>query len=93
MTRVFLTIIVPLLLPSALYVLWAVSVGRAAVADAATEWRAMPWTWLLAAGAILAIMVMVAFVEIGGSREGTYVPPRVENGEVVPGHVEPPAPR
>lgn len=93
MTRLFLTIIVPLLLPTALYVLWAVSVGRAAIAGAAAEWRALPWTWLVIAGVILAIMVLVAVVEIGGAREGTYVPPRVENGEVVPGHVEPPAER
>jgi hypothetical protein len=93
MTRVFLTIIVPLLLPTAAYVLWAMSIGRGQIAGAATEWRGLPWTWLLIAGAILAVLVMVTVVELGGARTGTYVPPRVENGEIVPGHVEPPAER
>jgi hypothetical protein len=91
MTRVFLSIIIPLLLPTALYVLWAVSVGRAEIAGAASEWRALPWAWLLIAGAILAIIGLVAVVEIGSVKEGTYVAPHVENGTIVPGHVEPPA--
>lgn len=91
MTRVFLTIIVPLLLPAALYMLWAVSVGRAQIAGAASEWRALPWTWLLVAGVILAVIALVAVVEFGGVKEGSYVPPHVEHGQIVPGHVEPPA--
>ena len=89
MTRVFLTIVVPLLLPTALYMAWAASVGRAEPAGAASNWRALPWAWLAGAGVILVVIVLVAVVEIGGVREGSYVPPHLENGVVVPGHVEP----
>ena len=89
MTRVVLTIILPLLLPTALYMLWAVSIGRAEATGAEGAWRGLPWTWLLVAGAIFVVIVLVAVVEIGGVREGSYVPPHLRNGEVVPGHVEP----
>ena len=89
MTRIFLTIILPLLLPTALYLVWAASTGRAERAGAAGPWRALPWTWLLIAGAVLVIVVLVVVVQFGGVREGSYVPPHLENGEVVPGHVEP----
>jgi hypothetical protein len=88
-TRVFLTIVVPLLLPTALYMVWAASIGRGELAGAAANWRALPWTWLLIAGALLVVVVLVAVVEIGGVKDGSYIPPHLENGEVVPGHVEP----
>jgi len=88
-TRVFLTIVVPLLLPTALYMVWAASIGRAEMAGTVASWRALPWTWLLIAGAVLVVIVLVAVVQIGGVREGSYVPPHLKNGKVVPGHVEP----
>ena len=91
MTRVLLTIVAPLLLPTALYLLWAASLSRAGMASTASEWRALPWAWLLTAGVILAIIALVAVVEMGGVKEGRYVPPHVENGMIVPGHVTPPA--
>jgi 4-amino-4-deoxy-L-arabinose transferase-like glycosyltransferase len=89
--RVFLTIILPLELPTALYVLWAVSAGRVDMA-AAAPWRELPWTWLGAIGVVLVVAVLAYAVEFGGTKEGTYVPPHLENGHVVPGHVAP-APR
>jgi hypothetical protein len=90
MTREFLTIVLPLLLPTALYLLWAVSVGRAQTADAASMWRGFPWIWLTLAGVALVAVVVALVVQFDDSRTpGTYVPPRVENGEIVPGHVVP----
>lgn len=91
MTRVFLTIGVPLLLPTALYLLWAASMSRAGMASTASEWRALPWAWLLIGGAVLAVIALISVVEIGGVKEGRYVAPHVENGTIVPGHVAPPA--
>ena len=44
MTRVFLTIVLPVLLPSALYLLWAMSVGRAGTDTSAAAWRARGYT-------------------------------------------------
>ncbi len=68
--------------------------GRAALGASGSRARRrngarFPWTWLVAAGVILAALVVIAVVRIGGTRGGTYVPPHVEHGVVVPGHVEP----
>jgi Family of unknown function (DUF6111) len=87
MARAFLTIIVPLLLPTALYALWLASVGRT---DPAVEWRALPWIWLAGAGAVLTLIVFVTVVQTGGTREGSYIPPHLQNGTIVPGRVVPP---
>ena len=89
MTRVLLTIILPLILPTALYVLWVVSAGRAGAASEAAPWRDLPWVWLGVAGAVLVVAMIAAVVEIGGTKDGIYVPPHLGNGDIVPGHVEP----
>ena len=82
MGRVFLTIIVPLLLPTALYVLWRVLVGKRLNVPAA-------WVWLVVAGLALASLTLVAVsVDFGEPKSGQYVPPHVSNGGVVPGHIE-----
>lgn len=83
MGRVFLTIIVPLLLPTALYAAWRVLVGKQINVPAV-------WVWLTVAGLALAsAMLIFISVDFGGSKEGQYVPPHVTpNGTVVPGHIE-----
>jgi len=88
-TRVFLTIILPLVLPTALYDVWMATVGRADGGASASAWRDPPWVWLAGAGIVLAAAVVVAIVQFGSNGEGTYVPPHVENGVIVPGHVVP----
>ena len=49
-----------------------------------------PIFWLLAAGVGL---MLVGLVTLGqwesGGLEGRYVPPRIEDGQIVPGHFEP----
>lgn len=89
MTRVFLTIVLPLMLPTALYVLWTVGAGRFHAAAEPAAWRDLPWVWLALAGLALAFAILAAVVELGGTENGVYVPPHLENGEIVPGHVEP----
>jgi hypothetical protein len=93
MTRVVLTIVVPLLLPTALYLLWLVTAGRAKLARTGSPWHGLPWPWLAVAGVVLTALVLVAVsVGLGGSRQGTYVPPHVEDGRIVPGHIAPGTP-
>ena len=90
MTRVFLTIVLPLMLPTALYVLWTVGAGRFHAAEPGPgPWRELPWLWLALAGTVLALAMLAAVVELGGTKNGVYVPPHLENGAIVPGHVEP----
>jgi hypothetical protein len=97
MLRVFFTIVLPLLLPTALYLLWLRlahwSPGGAPEESGrgdAIRWAALPWVWLAGAGALLlALMLFVVTVHFGTAEPGTYVPPRWENGRIVPGHIEP----
>jgi hypothetical protein len=83
MGRVFLTIIVPLLLPTALYAVWRILVGKQINVPAV-------WVWLAVAGLALAsAMLVFVSVDFGQPKEGQYVPPHVTpNGNVVPGHIE-----
>jgi hypothetical protein len=93
MIRILLTIVLPLLLPTALYLVWLVAARRVEFA-APGPWRALPWPWLLAVGlALAAVVLFVVGTRIGGSPQGVYVPPKYIDGKVVPGHVEPPASR
>jgi Family of unknown function (DUF6111) len=89
MLRVVLTIVLPLLLPTALYLLWISAIG-ATQEGHAIPWTAMPWLWLAGAGAVLlAIVLFVVTVHFGAPQEGVYVPPRWEGDQIVPGHIEP----
>ena len=49
-----------------------------------------PWTVLFASGlALVAASFLIWGITEGAGQQGVYVPPHVENGRVVPGHVEP----
>ena len=101
MFRVISTIVLPLVLPTALYLVWIRFANRApwrsppnspsgSPPGEAVRWAALPWLWLAAAGVLLlAVVLFVVTVGFGTSQPGTYVPPRWEDGRVVPGHIEP----
>lgn len=93
MLRVFLTIVLPLLLPTAIYAAWLMAMqwsAREAVQGEGVRWAALPWVWLAAAGVVLLVLVLVTVeVHFGEPETGTYVPPRYEDGRVVPSHIEP----
>lgn len=83
MGRVLLTIIIPLLLPTALYVGWRLTLGRT---------TAVPPTslWVAAAALVVASLALIlANTDFSRPREGKYIPPHVKDGVVVPGHIEP----
>jgi len=89
MLRELLTLVVPLLLPTLLYLLWLRAV-RWSAADGAVAWQKLPWVWLAATGvALTALVLFVVTVGFGTTRPGIYIPPHVENGRIVPGHIEP----
>ena len=98
MTRVFLTIVVPLLLPTALYLLWLLRVAGRTRAASGLARAALDLAWRRPASC-WPLTVLVVVGRFRRRRDGTYVPPHVENGRIVPGHVVParrsrePAPR
>ena len=92
MARVFITIVLPLLLPTALYLLWVSALGPSHEGGA-IPWASMPWVWLAGAGvALLAVVLFVVTVGFGTQQQGIYVAPRWLNGAIIPGHIEPKGP-
>ncbi|MEO5374880.1 MAG: DUF6111 family protein [Alphaproteobacteria bacterium] len=96
--RILLTWLLPLLLPTALYLGWmwvmrrriAAAAGKGEAAEARA--RAVPWTWLALAGVVLTAVTLGASTLWQGASPGAlYVPPHLENGRLVPGRmIEPP---
>jgi hypothetical protein len=88
MLRVCLEIILPLLLPTVLYLLWVTAL-RPSHSAGAISWTGLPWAWLGGAGIVLLAVVLVLFALSGGQHDGTYVPAHLEHGRIVPGHFVP----
>ncbi len=89
MLRELSTIILPLILPTVLYLGW-LWIAQRLQGGEATSWAAMPWVWLAGAGALLlAVVLYVVTVHFGTSGDGVYVPPRYENGKLIQSHIEP----
>jgi uncharacterized BrkB/YihY/UPF0761 family membrane protein len=87
MLRELLTIVIPLLLPTVVYLFWIWAIGRD---RRSRHWAAMPWLWLAGAGTmLLAVVLFVITVHFGTSQPGVYVPPRYEGGRLMPSHIEP----
>jgi hypothetical protein len=90
MLRELLTLVVPLVLPTALYLAW-IGLVRSRRLAPVPAWRGLPWAWLAATGvALTAVVLFVVTVHFGTPVPGgAYVPPHLENGRVVPGHFKP----
>ena len=88
MLRVLLTIVLPLLLPTAIYVAWIAAVSRSADRRR-IRFGALPLVWLVLAGVVLlALVLLTVSVHFGAPVRGRYVPPRYEGGQVIPPHIE-----
>lgn len=91
MLRVLLSVVVPLLLPTALFFAYAWYVARRA-RRRGEEVREIdaPWSWLIVTGVGLAVLSVVAtYVNDGAAPGGHYVPAHMENGTLVPGRTVP----
>ncbi len=89
MLRIFFEILLPLVLPTAVYLI-GVRIACLSRRGGTMGWANLPWLWLAGAGALLlALILFVVTVGFGTSQPGVYVPPRLENGRIAPGHMEP----
>jgi hypothetical protein len=97
--RTFLTIVVPLLAPTALYFLYALIASRlgsrrdAAARDAGTQAAQgeTPWPWLAGIGVVLMVIAVIFLAEFDRAPPGsTYIPPQLIDGVVVPAQIIPP---
>jgi len=87
----FFRYILPFLLPTLGFVLWTWLARR-------KEGRLLdrlangPWFWLMISGVALTAVVLVATALTGGGVAGSrIIPPRLENGQVVPAEIVPPS--
>lgn len=90
MSRFIVQYVLPLLLPTLVFVGWLVLTRKPGETRAETMARLQggPWYWLVVAGFVL---MAAGFMYLGLSHDNppgsVYAPPRVENGRVVPGHM------
>jgi H+/gluconate symporter-like permease len=85
--RAFLSIVLPLALPTALYVVYmTLARRRPGAAGAAAQPMEMPWSWLIIAGGILAIVTFLALYFFEDVGRGQYHPAQIIDGEIKPGY-------
>lgn len=90
MIRNILTIGVPLLAPTVAYILY-LYFSRKNHEDEeqgreVPHWRHWPWVLLVPTGAMLAALCLALLGLPGGDHEpGSYVPPHMKDGKIVPG--------
>jgi hypothetical protein len=88
--RSFLTIVVPLALPTLLYFLYVAAVRRRnTMAGTASQPIEVPWSWLIIAGGLLVAITFAAYTLFGGSDgRGPYHPAQRIDGKIQPGYFE-----
>jgi hypothetical protein len=89
MFRVVLQIVVPLLLPVAIYAVGSYWTSLRQGKGRLPGWEEGHWFWVIALGVVLAFG-SIGFLTWSGGRPGEiYVPPHVEDGRMVPGELRP----
>lgn len=89
MGGILVKVLLPLLLPTAVYLLYTVVVTRHAADGSPIPWYRAPWMWLGITGAILAILSMLALALFEGSPAGSdYQPAQFRDGVLVPGAMD-----
>lgn len=99
MLRIALLVLLPILTPSLLYFLWFAHARRKAIAagtpEAAPKLGDAPWVYLAGFGVGFMLLVLGAstlFFQDRGTPGDVYTPPRLIDGQVVPGHSDTPVP-
>jgi hypothetical protein len=94
MLKKLLTVVLPLMLPTLIYMAYMMIDRRKAAASGGAVvpwWVGAPWTWLITGGVLLAAIVLVTLALTGGfETSGTYHPARLIDGKVIEGETSPP---
>ncbi len=91
--RLLLELLLPAMIPALIYLGYLQVERRRAARNGADEplpwWAETPWLALAVAGVLLAGTVLsVIVVNSGDAINGVYVPAHMDNGTLVPGHVD-----
>lgn len=92
MLRVFFTVILPLILPTLLYLtyMYITHLRSHYQASEVSWWVNVPWFTLLLSGFVLIVLVLGVFMVLGRDPiGGKYIPAQVIDGQIVPGRVVP----
>ncbi len=94
MLRIILTVVIPLLLPTLVWIAYmALERRRLAAAGAAPQswFAAAPWPWLAGGGFLLMLATLALVTSFGSGDPGeVYVPAHVgSDGRLVPGRTVP----
>lgn len=85
MLRVFLQFILPLIFPTALWLVWVWFEKRRSQ-DPSKQNRETPWIWLISIGFALSVISLVTWgIVEGNSPDKTYTAPQLKDGKIVPG--------
>jgi hypothetical protein len=90
MVRLIFTYLLPLLLPVLGFLAWNWLRNLAGNrAEPPPDFADMPWMVLVGAGVSLLLVTLLVLVLLddGGSPGETYIPPRLEDGKVIPGRM------
>lgn len=96
MTRIVIENLLLFLLPTVAYVGWLL-IARADTLERDAQGRIIkhkvlqdaPFLWLAAAGALLLVVILVAFGSSSGGKPGqAYTPPVYKDGRIEPGRIE-----
>ena len=86
MIRVLLDILIPVLLPSLLWLARLSWQQKRNGGRLLPDWQLVPWSWLLIAGAALALLVLFGGSLVTGTSTGRYHPAQLnQQGKLVPG--------
>jgi hypothetical protein len=88
MSRIALQILLPLLLPTVAFFLWAWLAPRFGIDSRSNVLQTTPWFWLIIAGVLLMGVGLTATALTQGAAPGSeIIQPRLEDGRVVPAQV------
>ena len=90
MTRIVLQYLLPILLPTLVFLAWVyLTRGHEEAAhETITRIREGPWFWLILGGIALMALGLAYMAFQGAAPGGVYHAPRFEDGRVIPGYVE-----
>jgi len=87
MARLIAFDVLAFLLPFGIYAAWLFAT-RGSVGGT-SDWPLRTVGWLALAGAVVLLAAIALFISFESGQPGkTYVPARIENGVIVPGHFE-----
>lgn len=89
MSRFLLNFVLPFLAPLLLFVGWAWLTRHRAAGGLVERLQKGPWFWLSLCGLLLVIAGLVMVALFTGAEPGSrIIPPRFEDGRVVPSQIE-----